>query len=82
MDECTNALTGVGAAIAEGSQDEKGICALFVIEVSKRTTRMKWKADPRWLEKRESPRIIRRKQSPKRLVKAVIMPDPKDLRFL
>jgi len=35
VDEWTRALTGVGAAIAEGSQEEKGICALLVIEVSK-----------------------------------------------
>ena len=31
MDECTNAETGVGAAIAAGSHLENGICALFVI---------------------------------------------------
>lgn len=31
MDEWTNADTGVGAAIAAGSQLENGICALFVI---------------------------------------------------
>lgn len=31
MEECTKAETGVGAAIAAGSQEEKGICALFVI---------------------------------------------------
>ena len=33
VDEWTRALTGVGAAIAEGNQDEKGIWALFVIDV-------------------------------------------------
>ena len=31
VEEWTKAETGVGAAIAAGSQDEKGICALFVI---------------------------------------------------
>lgn len=31
VDECTRALTGVGAAIAAGNQLEKGICALLVI---------------------------------------------------
>jgi hypothetical protein len=31
VDECTRALTGVGAAIAAGSHLENGICALFVI---------------------------------------------------
>ena len=30
VDECTKALTGVGAAIAAGSQDLKGYCALLV----------------------------------------------------
>jgi len=29
--ECTNALTGVGAAIAAGNQEEKGNWALLVI---------------------------------------------------
>lgn len=31
VEECTSADTGVGAAIAAGSQLENGICALFVI---------------------------------------------------
>lgn len=31
VDECTNALTGVGAAMAAGSQLENGIWALFVM---------------------------------------------------
>lgn len=30
VEECTNAETGVGAAIAAGSHAEKGIWALFV----------------------------------------------------
>ena len=30
VDECTSAETGVGAAIAAGSQLEQGICALLV----------------------------------------------------
>jgi len=30
VEECTNADTGVGAAIAAGNQDENGIWALFV----------------------------------------------------
>jgi hypothetical protein len=33
--ECTKDDTGVGAAIAAGSQEEKGYCALFVTEASK-----------------------------------------------
>jgi len=32
VDEWTKALTGVGAAMALGSQAQKGICALFVID--------------------------------------------------
>jgi hypothetical protein len=31
VEECTKAETGVGAAIAAGSQLENGICALLVI---------------------------------------------------
>lgn len=31
VEECTSAETGVGAAIAAGSQAEKGTCALLVI---------------------------------------------------
>lgn len=31
MDECTSADTGVGAAMAAGSQLIKGYCALFVM---------------------------------------------------
>jgi len=31
VEECTSEETGVGAAIAAGSQDEKGYCALLVI---------------------------------------------------
>lgn len=35
MDEWTKADTGVGAAIAAGSQEEKGNCALLVIAATK-----------------------------------------------
>ena len=38
VEEWTKALTGVGAAIAEGNQDEKGICALLVMEVNRSNT--------------------------------------------
>lgn len=31
VEECTKADTGVGAAIAAGNHDERGICALLVI---------------------------------------------------
>lgn len=36
VDECTNAETGVGAAIAAGSQLENGIWALLVIAAKTR----------------------------------------------
>lgn len=36
VEECTKAEIGVGAAIARGSQGEKGYKALFVIKVSTR----------------------------------------------
>lgn len=35
VEECTSAETGVGAAIAIGSQGENGNCALLVIAASK-----------------------------------------------
>lgn len=36
VDECTKAETGVGAAMAAGSQLENGICALLVIAATDR----------------------------------------------
>lgn len=82
VEEWTRALTGVGAAIADGSQEEKGIWALLVIEVSRISITRNWAHAISWLWNRDIPRIIRRKQSPNRLVKAVIIPEPSDLRFL
>jgi glucosamine 6-phosphate synthetase-like amidotransferase/phosphosugar isomerase protein len=38
VDECTNAETGVGAAMAKGSHDLKGKLALFVIKAKKKNT--------------------------------------------
>lgn len=35
VDECTKEETGVGAAIAAGNQEEKGIWALLVIQPKK-----------------------------------------------
>jgi len=35
VEECTRALTGVGAAIAAGNHLEKGICALFVMAATR-----------------------------------------------
>lgn len=40
VEECTKADTGVGAAMAAGSQAEKGICALFVIEATRITNQI------------------------------------------
>jgi hypothetical protein len=40
VEECTNEETGVGAAIAAGSQALNGICALFVREANITTTIM------------------------------------------
>ena len=82
MDEWTRALTGVGAAIAEGSQEENGIWALLVIEVRRSRIRRKCAEEPICLDNIEIPKITRRKQSPRRLVKAVIIPEPRDFRFL
>ena len=82
VDEWTRALTGVGAAIAEGSQEENGIWALLVIEVRRSRIRRKCTEHPICLDNIEIPKITRRKQSPRRLVKAVIIPDPRDFRFL
>lgn len=40
VEEWTKADTGVGAAIAAGSQDERGICALLVILAKSTKTRV------------------------------------------
>ena len=82
VDECTRALTGVGAAIAEGSQEENGIWALLVIEVRRSKISKKCVQEPICLDNRHIPKITRRKQSPRRLVSAVIIPEPRDFRFL
>lgn len=39
VEECTNADTGVGAAMAAGSHAERGICALLVILAITRSVR-------------------------------------------
>lgn len=79
VEECTKEDTGVGAAIAAGSQEENGNCALFVMKV---TTIEQDNNNVIPLRERKSQRPInlirlndnRKKTSPKRLVKNVTMP--------
>lgn len=88
MEEWTRALTGVGAAIAAGSQLEKGICALLVIAAKVIEIQIiNDKLDSHILIINQCPwfkdqatdrRII---TSPIRLVRAVIIPAAKDLGF-
>lgn len=88
VEECTNADTGVGAAIAAGSQAEKGIWALFVqaarIRISINLLSDKYISLPT-LENSQCPlniiKAIHNKipTSPKRLVIAVIIPALYDL---
>ena len=65
--------------MAAGSQLEKGNCALLVILVNKSNTVSKCDSK-NWAKCIAS--NTRRKQSPTRLVKAVMTPLPRDLRFL
>lgn len=65
--------------MAAGSQLEKGNCALLVILVNKSKTVSKCDSNI-WAKCIAS--NTRRKQSPTRLVKAVMTPLPSDLRFL
>lgn len=83
VEECTSADTGVGAAMAAGSQLEKGIWALLVIAAMVRQkaarelrenleefSTIQWP----WFKKRAIE--IRRRASPIRFIRAVIMPAP------
>lgn len=86
VEECTSEDTGVGAAMAAGSQAEKGICALLVqaakinkIAAAKGITptdARSPKDHPPHLLIRARPKRIA--QSPSRLVSAVISPALKD----
>ena len=93
MEEWTNALTGVGAAIAAGNQLEKGIWALLVIAanitlktnnfsqvISSIKTAHKLKIY-QWPPYINQLILIISKASPTRFIKAVIIPAPKDLLF-
>lgn len=86
VEEWTRAETGVGAAIAAGSQAEKGICALLVIAATIIVNQRKG-----WVEEEFKERMfqeselkaraieIRSSTSPTRFVKAVIRPALHDL---
>lgn len=84
VEEWTRADTGVGAAIAAGSQLENGICALFVIAAIDRHRAIalfggevlgiiQWP----WFKNRAM--VIRKSTSPIRFISAVIIPAPRDL---
>lgn len=87
VDECTNAETGVGAAIAAGSHAEKGIWALFVkaviiIKMTNRKLEYIWVFMKfQWLLLKASAIARISKASPIRLVRAVSIPAPSDLLF-
>jgi len=81
VDEWTRAETGVGAAIAIGSQGEKGNCALFVIAASRtaNTSGVEGVKNgrPQLAEGIEAAIPIINAMSPRRFVRAVIIPPPK-----
>lgn len=88
VDEWTSAETGVGAAIAAGSQLENGVCALFVIAASRIDIIIKTSNFDchmfriiQLLEAKHRAIAVRIKASPSRFVTAVIMPAPRDLGF-
>jgi hypothetical protein len=79
VDECTREETGVGAAIAAGSHDEKGTCALLVIKVI--TITVDNNTVYSFREKKSQDRLqvkrlmdSKKKTSPTRLTKKVIIP--------
>lgn len=88
VEECTRAETGVGAAMAAGSQAEKGSCALLVIAaimssniISPVTLNLFWTKFHCPAEKARAQATIRR-ASPIRFVIRVIMPAAIDLSFM
>lgn len=91
VDECTKADTGVGAAIAAGSQALKGSCALLVLAATKinKTTRLfglNIEADSNGKDKEgqilRPPKDTRIKPSPTRLEIPVNKPALRDLVLL
>lgn len=88
MEECTRADTGVGAAIAAGSQEEKGIWALLVIAaiIIRRVIHLVSGLFSEWMinqcpEFSIKAILSKIRTSPIRLVNAVIMPAARDLGF-
>lgn len=79
VDEWTREETGVGAAIAAGSHDEKGTCALLVMKVM--TITVDNNTVYSFKEKKSQDRVqvkrlmdSKKKTSPTRLTKKVIIP--------
>jgi hypothetical protein len=88
VEECTRADTGVGAAIAAGSQLENGVCALFVIAASRidiiiRASNLDCHMFRiiQLLEAKHRAIAVKIKASPSRFVMAVIIPAPRDFGF-
>lgn len=88
VDEWTNADTGVGAAIAAGSQLEKGVWALFVMAAIKIETIIKFcRGEDQTLKINQlfvfnvQAIATSKATSPMRFVNAVIIPAPRDLGF-
>lgn len=88
VEEWTNALTGVGAAMAAGSHLENGSCALLVmaaimIAIDSREFILESHMEmiDQWPWFRDHPMLSRRKASPTRLDRTVIIPAPSDLGF-
>jgi len=79
VEEWTKEETGVGAAIAAGSQAEKGTCALLVIAPKNKKTKNKGlsksKSHVKEPPQKKKKKQIRKKTSPTRLLKTVIRPD-------
>lgn len=89
VDECTNAETGVGAAIAAGSQAENGIWALFVIAATMIVSQIRDLGASMFIDIIFQESILKARAieissrtSPNRFVNAVMSPALHDLGFL
>jgi hypothetical protein len=85
VEECTRAEIGVGAAIAIGSQGEKGKIALLVISVTINSEAMRildslaTNQEPCAGEERKNKEIVtKKKQSPIRFMRSVNRPEVKE----
>lgn len=88
MEEWTRAEIGVGAAMAIGSQEEKGYSALLVIKVRVRKTETIEEEEIKPLIEKKSgsisvisARLTRKKPSPIRFIRRVNKPEVIDLEF-